>query len=266
MKLGIFDSGLGGLVMARAVRDVMPDIDLLYYGDTLHLPYGNRSDEAIYTYTKRAMEWMFERGCCLIIVACNTASAAALRRMQQTWLPTLDFATPHNIIGVVVPTLEEAIDRGHNNLGLIATNYLIQSNVYEEELCKINSSILIHQAATPLLVSLIENGGEKWISDVLHHYLDPLLAQDIECLILGCTHYPAVKDQVRSIIGQKIDLISQDDIIPGKLIDYLDRHPKYKDQIGHSGLSEFFVSDLTQNYKEAARRIYGEGIEICQSS
>ena len=171
MKLGIFDSGLGGLVIAKAVRAVMPDVDILYYGDTLHLPYGNRSDETIYQYTKAAMEWMFARDCTLIVVACNTASAAALRRMQQTWLPTLEFDTPRNIIGVVVPTLEEALDRGHHKLGLIATNYLIGSNVYGDELSKINPKISMHQAATPLLVSLLENKGEQWIPDVLKHYL-----------------------------------------------------------------------------------------------
>jgi len=123
----------------------------------------------------------------------------------------------------------------------------------------------MHQAATPLLVSLLENKGEQWIPDVLKHYLDPLMAQGIECLMLGCTHYPAMKDEVRAIIGDEIDLISQDEIIPARLAEYLDRHPEYRDQIGHNGLNEFYVSDLTDNYKAAAHRIYGEEIEICQS-
>lgn len=265
MKLGIFDSGLGGLVIARAVRDVMPDIDILYYGDTLHVPYGNRSREAIYEYTRRSMSWMFDQGCALIVVACNTASATALRRMQQTWLPHIDFDTPHNIIGIVVPTLETAIERGHHNLGLIGTNYLVGSNVYPDELSKINSNIILHQISTPLLVPLIENQGERWVSDILGHYLEPLLERDIECLMLGCTHYPAVKNEVRAIIGHDIDLISQDEIIPAKLSDYLDRHPEYKEQIGFNGNAEFYVSDLTDSYKAAARRIFGDNIEICQS-
>lgn len=100
----------------------------------------------------------------------------------------------------------------------------------------------------------------------MKHYLDPLMAQGIECLMLGCTHYPAMKDEVRAIIGDEVDLISQDEIIPARLAEYLDRHPEYRDQIGHNGLNEFYVSDLTDNYKAAAHRIYGEEIEICQSS
>jgi len=260
MKLGIFDSGLGGLVIAKAIRERLPDIDMLYYGDTLHLPYGNRSDEAIFMYTQRAMDVMFDQGCQLIVIACNTASAAALRRLQQTWLA--DAHPGKNIIGVVVPTLETALDRGHKKLGVLATNYIIRSNVYHEELVKIDPAIEIVQQASPLLVPLIENDGMEWVEPILRHYLDPLLVQNMECLILGCTHYPALKGLVRDIIGDDIDLLSQDEIIPEKLAHYLDRHPEYK--IEKNGQSEFYVSDLTDNYLAAARRIYGTEIKVKQ--
>ena len=261
MKLGIFDSGLGGLLITKAVRSQIPDIDILYYGDTLHLPYGNRSEEAIYMYTRRSMEFMFGQGCGLIVVACNTASATALRRLQQEWLPTQKKnGMPRNIIGVVVPTLEAAIDKGYTNLGLIGTNYLVRSDVYAAELKKMSPDIVLHQQPTPLLVPLIENDGMAWSEDILSHYLRPLLDKNIECLLLGCTHYPFLKEQIRQVAGRDIPLLSQDDIIPAKLLDYLDRHPEYK--ISRNSVSEFFVSDITDNYRKSARTLYGDLIHI----
>jgi glutamate racemase len=260
MKLGIFDSGLGGLLITKAVRERMPDIDLVYFGDTLHLPYGNRSEETIYNYTRNAMDYLFRQDCKLIVLACNTASAAALRRLQQTWLPK---AWPgRNIIGVVVPTLETAIERGHKKLGVIGTNYMMRSNVFEEELRKINPDIEIIQTPTPLLVSLIENDGMQWAESVLEHYLSPMVDKGIECLILGCTHYPFLRDAIKKVTGPDVELISQDDIIPAKLEDYLKRHPEYNNEIGRNGLLEFHVSDLTENYAKAARTIYGRDIEV----
>ncbi len=261
MKLGVFDSGLGGLLITRAIRKAMPDIDMIYFGDTLHLPYGNRSDKAIYHYTKQAMQYLFEQDCGLVVVACNTASAAALRKLQQTWLPK---AHPgKNIIGVVVPTLETAIERGYKRFGLIATNYVIGSNVFSEELSKINPEIVLEQKATPLLVPLIENGGMDWVEDVLESYLTPMLARRIDALILGCTHYPFLRNQISAIAGDKVDIISQDDIIPAKLKDYLARHPEYT--IGRGGVSEFHVSDLTDHYLNASRAIYGEDITVTKA-
>lgn len=260
MKLGIFDSGLGGLLITKAVRESLPNIDILYLGDTLHLPYGNRSDEAIYMYTQRSMEYMFAQGCKLIVIACNTASAAALRRLQQTWLP--HHYPDRNIIGIVVPTLEAAIERNYKKLGLIGTNYIIRSNVYEEELVKISPEITITQKATPLLVPLIENEGMIWIQDVLKHYLDPMIQSGIECLLLGCTHYPFLKQEIKKIIGQEISLLSQDEIIPEKLKNYLLRHPEYDDHLKKNSHTEFFVSDITDGYIKAAKMIYGRDIEI----
>lgn len=260
MKLGIFDSGLGGLLITKAVRERMPDIDLVYFGDTLHLPYGNRSDEAIYDYTRNAMNYLFRQDCKLIVLACNTASAAALRRLQQTWLPK---AWPgRNIIGVIVPTLEVAIERGYKKLGVVGTNYMMRSNVFEEELRKINPSIEIIQKPTPLLVSLIENDGMSWADSVLEHYLSPMLKEGIECLILGCTHYPFLRNSIVKITGPDVALISQDDIIPAKLEDYLNRHPEYNKEIGRNGVMEFHVSDLTDNYYKAAQTIYGDDIVV----
>ncbi len=261
MKLGVFDSGLGGLLIAKSIREHIPDIDILYFGDTLHLPYGNRSSDAIYEYSKCAIEFLFEQDCNLVITACNTVSASALQRLQQEYLPNSQYSS-RRILGVIVPTLECTLDSGYKNLGLIGTNYTINSNIYEEELQKIDSRIKIFKVSTPLLVPLIENDGLQWLDSVLGHYLLPLLNNNIECLILGCTHYPFIKENIAKILGDDIDIIAQDEIIPLKLQKYLDRHPELENKTSHNGVSEFLVSDLNDGYVRAARGIYGRDIEI----
>ncbi len=264
MKLGIFDSGLGGLLITKAIRHAMPDLDIVYLGDTLRLPYGNRSDEAIYRFTERAMRFLFdEQDCALVIIACNTASATALRRLQQEFLP--EHYPDRNILGVIVPTLEVAIERNYKTLGVIGTNYTIHSNIYGEELTKLSPDIKIVQQAAPLLVPLIEhNEGQDWGEDILAHYLAPMKAAQVECLLLGCTHYPALKKRIKAFLGQEVDLISQDEIIPHKLAAYLEKHPEYESKIGKSGYEEFLVSDYTPNYQKSAEKIYNSPLKIKQ--
>ena len=255
MKLGIFDSGLGGVMIARSLRAHFPDIDIVYYGDTLRVPYGNRSHDAIYGFCKKAMDIMLgELDCRMVIVACNTASASALRKLQQEYLPA--HYPDRRILGVVVPTIEHAIDKGYKRLGLIGTNYTVGSNVYQEELQKIDPSITIEQVNTPLLVPLIENDGEAWIDDVLDHYMKPLIAKGIDALILSCTHYVCLKDRIRERYG--VDVISQDEIIPMKLDEYFGRHPEIFKDIGQSEMDAFYASDLTPAYVEKVRDHYGD--------
>ena len=261
MKLGIFDSGLGGLLITKAIRSALPAPDIVYLGDTLHLHYGNRSEGAITDYTRNAMAHLFDaHDCKLIIIACNTASAAALRNLQQNWLP--EHYPDRNILGVVVPTLEAAIDAGHKKIGLIATSYIVDSGVYQEELSKLDDEIELVARSTPLLVPLIEQGGEDWLEDVLASYLKAFDGQGIESLILGCTHYPSFTRTAEKLIGAGVDVMGQDKIIPAKLVDYLQRHPEYADAMTQGGKTEFLVTDLTDNYKQAAQRIYGADITI----
>ena len=260
MKLGIFDSGLGGLLIAKSIKTHMPSLDMMYLGDTLHVPYGNRSEEAIYEYCYKGVEFLFSQNCNLIIMACNTGSAAALRRLQQEYLPGR--YPERRILGVVVPTLETAVDLGHKKIGLIATNYIIKSNIYEEELQKINPNVRIYSQATPLLVPLIENDGMEWAGAVLRSYLQPLLDRKIESLILGCTHYPFLKNIIREEAGDNLVLLSQDDILPQKLNDYFKRHPEISKPIGRLGLQDFFVTDLTDSYQRSAHFIYNKDIII----
>ncbi len=262
MKLGIFDSGLGGLLIAKSIRDALPDLDMVYFGDTLHLPYGSRSAEAIYEYSKRAVDFLFRKhDCNLIITACNTVSASALRRLQQEYLPSSIYSN-RRILGVIVPTLECATEKGYKKIGVLGTRYTLASNIYEDELKKINPEISLVQNSAPLLVPMIENNGIKWIRPVIESYLQPIKDKGVECLILGCTHYSFIRDMISEIIGSDVFLISQDDIIPAKLKDYLLRHPEISDHMSNSGEQKFIVSDMTDSYIEAAHQIYNDKISI----
>lgn len=261
MKLGVFDSGLGGLLIAKSIRARLPDLDMLYYGDTLHLPYGNRSPEAIYEYARRAMEYLFRQDCRMIVVACNTVSATALRRLQQEYLPSCPWPE-RRILGVVVPTLEKAIERGYKKIGVLGTNHTVRSDVYRQELQKLDPEIEIVQNAAPLLVPMIENDGLPWINPVLEHYMRPLIEAKSECIILGCTHYSLLYRQIQSLAGQGTAIISQDAIIPEKLADYLSRHQEIANDIGKSGKANYVVSDLTDSYIRAAESLYGGPIKI----
>ncbi len=258
MKLGVFDSGLGGMLITAAIRKALPDIDILYLGDTLHVPYGNRSEETICHYTTRCIDYLFRQNCQLIIMACNTASASALRKIQQGYL--LDHYPDRRILGVIVPTIEYALDSGHEKLGLIGTHYTVRSNVYAEELRKINPAIRLFQTAAPLLVPLIENGGMKWIPEILDDTLAPLLSEKIDSLLLGCTHYVCLKNLIRRRYG--IDVMAQDDIIPLKLKEYLVRHPEIFGVLSRTGETRFILTDLTENYEHTASQLYGAPVAL----
>lgn len=261
MKIGIFDSGLGGLVIGNTIMKAMPDYDYIYLGDTLHVPYGKRSKEAIYDLTKAAVEWLFEQDCQLVIIACNTASATALRQLQQTYLPDSPYKN-RRILGVVVPTLEETIDQGFTHIGLIATQFTIRSGIYEKELKKIKSEVHITAKETPLLVPLIENDGIKWAPEILAEYLQPLKKAKIESLILGCTHYPILKPFIHEILGDDFPLISQEKIMPGKMLDYLKRHPEHSTLLTKNGERRFCVTDLSPNYIKTAKVMIGDTISF----
>jgi len=261
MKIGIFDSGLGGLLITRSIHDALPQYDTVYLGDTLHVPYGNRSKEAVYQLSLQAVDYLFDQeNCQLIIIACNTASASALRRLQQEYLPRNH--PERRILGVVVPTLETAIDMGHDRIGLIATPYIVQSKVYEDELIKLNPDIEIFSEATPLLVPLIEHNGTKWARPIIDEYLAPLQQQKIESLILGCTHYPHLKSLINESLRNKVKLISQDEIIPKKLQCYLKKHREITKKLTQNSQNTFYVTDITDTYINTASSVYGKNINL----
>ena len=256
MKLGIFDSGLGGISIAKAIDEKFPRMDKLYLGDTLNLPYGSRSQEAIYQACVRCMRAMFEQDCRLVIMACNTASARTLRRLQQEFLPT--YYPDRRILGVVVPTIEEAIERGYRKLAVIGTDYTISTGIYTHELTKINKDVEIVE--TPLLVPLIEGGGEKYLDLVLDDYLAFTDGAAFDALLLGCTHYIHLKERIRALYD--FDVIAQDEIIPEKLALYLKRHPDIAGDITVKGDFDFYVTDLTERYAHNAAMLFGRDINV----
>lgn len=254
MKIGIFDSGLGGLIIARAIRKALPEYDFVYLGDTKNLPYGDRSQENIYKNSIQAIEYLFKKDCVLIIVACNTVSSQALRKIQREWLPKSKYSDK-KVLGVIRPTVE--VIGKLKNIGLIGTNRTIDSTAYSQELKKINKNIKLFAKATPKLVSMIENG--KYKEKILKNYLAPF--KNVETLILGCTHYGMLKKEIQEILPKNVKIISQDEIIPKKLKNYLSRHQEISKQISKNKKFEILVTKLNERYKKLAFEWFGGNIK-----
>ncbi|MGM0421951.1 MAG: glutamate racemase [Pseudomonadota bacterium] len=261
MKIGVFDSGLGGLLIAQSIREALPEHDLVYFGDTLHVPYGPRSRTAIYELTRKTCDYLFrEQDCQIILLACNTASGAALRKLQQEYL--IKHFPDRRILGVIIPTLEDVSQLAHRRIGVIGTHSTINSNVYSEELGKLNPALEIFSKPTPLLVPMIENDGIKWIAPILDDYLADFKAKKIESLILGCTHYPYIAAQIQAAIGNDVQLICQNLLVPAKLKNYLTRHPEHDEKISKTGQMEFLVTDQASGYGFLAETAFKEPIRL----
>ncbi len=261
MKIGIFDSGLGGLVIAHSLMQRLPKYDYIYLGDTARVPYGNRSQETVYRFTEQAVDYLFRHDCQLVIIACNTASAEALRQIQQYYLPK--HYPDRRVLGVLIPAAEEAaVTTKNNRIGVLATNSTVASGAFVRELTKINPDLIIEQQPAPLLVPLIENNGLKWADSILKEYLQPLIDKDIDCLILGCTHYPILKDRIQQIVGAKIQLISQDELVPLKLVKYLERHQELESRLTQNSERLFLSTDITPATIDLAAKLFGEQISF----
>ncbi|MFA5967481.1 MAG: glutamate racemase [Patescibacteria group bacterium] len=258
MKIGIFDSGLGGLLLTRSLVEALPQYDYVYLGDTARVPYGNRSQAAVYEFTKQAVEYLFNQDCQLIILACNTASAEALRRIQQEYLSK--HYPERRVLGVIIPTAEATVAEHPQKIGVLATTSTVNSGTYLRELHKLDSHLQIVQQTAPLLVPLIENDGLQWIEPILESYLKPLREAHINTLILGCTHYPFIKDLIRQKLPTEVKVLSQDEIIPDKLRDYLERHPEIDQLLAKGGERKYLVTDLTENIQTLAKDLFGSEI------
>jgi glutamate racemase len=260
MKIGVFDSGLGGLFVTRALVKNLPQYDYIYLGDTQRVPYGNRSHEIVYRFLEEAVDYLFKHDCGLIIVACNTASAEALRRIQQEYLP--EHYLRRRVLGIIIPTAEVALKNDKmRRVGVLATQGTVDSNAYVRELKKICSKVTIFQQAAPLLVPLIENDGVKFAGPILRYYLKPLLRKNIDTLILGCTHYPILKPQIKKMCGKGVKIISSDEIISAKLADYLARHPEMEKRLSKHKRRDFLVTDLTNATKRLTKKWFGRDIK-----
>lgn len=228
-SIGIFDSGFGGLTIMKEIIKELPEYDYVYLGDTARVPYGNRSKEIIYEFTCEAVDFLFAKNCELIILACNSASAEALRKIQQEYLPQK--YPGKKVLGVIIPTAElAAIKTQNQKIGIMATEATVKSKTFVQEIQKINSRARVFQKACPLLVPIVEAGeqNKKSTSEILERYLQPLVKKNIDTLILGCTHYGILEKQIKKIVGSKIKIISEAKIIANKLKAYLQNHPEIK--------------------------------------
>lgn len=233
MKIGFFDSGLGGLTILRAVVRSMPQYNYAFYGDTANLPYGDKTEAEIYELTRKGVEQLFKSGCALVIIACNSASAETARRLQDEFLPNK--YSKRKILGIIVPTIEELEFDAPTRVALIGTKRTVESGKYQLELDhKGNGTVQLIQIATPELVPLIEmNDLETAAAQAISRIEGE--ASDSEVVILACTHYTQIKNQLRQHFGDRKQIISQDEVIPEKLQAYLDKHHEISSQLTHGG-------------------------------
>jgi len=243
--IGIFDSGYGGLTVFRSIFEQLPDYDYIYLGDTARAPYGNRSFSAIHQYTWECVQKMFQMGCPLIILACNTASAKALRTIQQQDMKHLDPAK--RVLGVIRPTAEVIGNYTQTQeIGVLGTKGTVQSGSYLIEIGHFFPHLKVHQQACPLWVPLIENGeyNEPGADYFVKEYLDQLLAQseNIDTILLACTHYPLLQDKINAYLPNHIKTVSQGEIVAKSLVDYLQRHPEMDEQITKTGTRKFYTT------------------------
>lgn len=249
MKIGFFDSGLGGLLVLKAVAKHLPEYDYEYYGDTKNLPYGDKTEEQIYEHTKAGMVHLFERDSALIVVACNTASAETLRRLQDEFLPAT-YPT-RKILGVIIPVVEAVVDSECKRVLMFATKRTVSSGKYHLELGKRNEiNTKIEAVATPELVPLIEEGNIVGANTVVQALIDERLQNggEVDGLILGCTHYTLLAPKLREAYGDTIKIFSQTEIIPEKLALYLQNHAEIETTLSTGGKRNIYLTEHREDY------------------
>ena len=277
MKIGIFDSGFGGLTILKQIRSVLPEYDYFYLGDNARAPYGTRSFECIYRYTLEAVNYLFDHGCALIILACNTASAKALRTIQQNDLPLINqkFKIKNqesckvNVLGVIRPTVEVVPSLTHTkHVGVLATPGTVASDSYSIELLKQDPSLIITQQSCPMWVPLIEAGehNSEGANYFIHKYLQQLIERDslIDTILLGCTHYPLIQPAINVALStlklNPITTIAQGEIVANSLADYLRRHPEYETQLARGASCRYLTTDDAARFEQAATLFLGTPI------
>ncbi|MEL7835225.1 glutamate racemase [Fodinibius sp. Rm-B-1B1-1] len=261
--IGIFDSGYGGLTVMKEIVKNLPEYDYLYLGDNARAPYGGRSFDTIYQYTRQCVEYLFDQNCHLIILACNTASAKALRNIQQKDLPNI--APDRRVLGVIRPTAE-VIGRysktGH--VGVLGTSGTVNSNSYVMEIRQQFPELTVYQEACPMWVPLVEN--QEYDSDgadyFIQQHIDGILSQSpkIDTLLLACTHYPLLLDKIKTYVGDDITILSQGEIVAKSLDDYLQRHPEIAEKCTTGRSKKFLTTDSTDDFDDHAKFFWGKEI------
>lgn len=261
--IGVFDSGFGGLTILRELVQTLPEYDYLYLGDNARAPYGTRSFETVYRFTLECVQYLFEQGCQLVVLACNTASAKALRTIQQYDLPAID--PDRRVLGVIRPSAE-AIGRVSlsNRIGVLATSGTVKSESYLLEIAKLYPQIQVFQEACPMWVPLVENGeyNSPGADYFVKRHVDALMRQcaDIDTVILGCTHYPLLAEKIRQYLPSHVTLLSQGQLVANSLADYLERHPGMGSRLTRQGSLTFLTTDSTDLFNQPASRFFGRPV------
>ena len=261
--IGVFDSGYGGLTVLKEMIHVLPQYDYLYLGDNARAPYGNRSFDTVYHYTLQCVNWFFEQGCSLVILACNTASAKALRTIQQNDLPKI--APGKSVLGVIRPTAE-IIGRFSEtkSVGILATNGTVASESYPMEIAKFFPDVKVFQEACPMWVPLVENeeykshGADFFVKKNLHNIFEK--GEEIDVILLACTHYPLLKEKIEEYLPIGVKLISQGEIVALSLVDYLKRHPEIEIQCTKNHQRVFYTTDSPTDFDNHATIFYGQPV------
>ncbi|BDW74537.1 glutamate racemase [Bacteroides finegoldii] len=263
--IGVFDSGYGGLTILDKIREVLPEYDYIYLGDNARAPYGTRSFEVVYEFTRQAVSKLFDMGCHLVILACNTASAKALRSIQMNDLPNIDPA--RRVLGVIRPTVECIGNITQNqHIGILATAGTVKSESYPLEIHKLFPDIRVSGVACPMWVSLVENNESQneGTDYFIRKYIDQLLTKDpqIDTVILGCTHFPILLPKIRQYIPEHISVISQGEYVAQSLKDYLRRHPEMDAKCTKNGNCSFYTTEAEEKFTESASTFLQQQIRV----
>ncbi len=263
--IAVFDSGYGGLTVLDKIRTVLPEYDYIYLGDNARSPYGTRSFDVVYDYTLQAVEKLFAMGAHLVILACNTASAKALRNIQQNDLPRID--ANRRVLGVIRPSVEVINELSHSkHVGILGTVGTIQSNSYPLEIKKLFPQMIVTQEACPMWVPLVENnefrndGADFFVKQ----HIDQLLEADpmVDTVILGCTHYPLLLPKIKKHLPDNIKVVEQGEIVALSLQHYLTRHPEMDDKCTKNGSVRFFTTESVEKFKQTAEVFFKGALHV----
>jgi len=262
--IGVFDSGYGGLTILKELKKQLPQYDYIYLGDNARAPYGPRSFDTVYEYTLEAVKWFFAQGCTLVILACNTASAKALRTIQQKDLPLL--GPDKRVLGVIRPTTEVLGDFSTTReVGILGTAGTVQSDSYPIELAKFFPDLKVFQQACPMWVPLIENGAfDKPGADYfVKESLEQLFKQSegIDTILLACTHYPLLAPKIKSYLPENVKMVTQGSIVAQSLAKYLENHPELAQNCRQGGQLSFYTTDNAEGFEKQASLFFGQKIE-----
>lgn len=266
--IGVFDSGYGGLTILKEFLKELPQYDYMYLGDNARAPYGNRSHEAVKSFAEEGIRYLFEKGCVLIIIACNTASSQVLRELQEEYLRAPN-VTNRKILGVIKPLAEKSSQIStKKRVGVVGTRATIQAQSYDHELSSLDPTIQVYSQDCPLLVPLVEEGWSHKPEGrmILKKYLRSIKSANVDTLILGCTHYPFLIKDFRQIMGKKVNIPHPGEVVAASLKDYLQRHPEIEQLLSKRGERHFLTTDDPQRFKEVGDRFMKTDLKNIQKA